>query len=426
MHTIDQKIHQYLNTYRASFPLSGNLLIAQKGQIIHHSSRGMADHSFEIENGPETRFPIASLTKAFTAAAILILCEEGKLSLDDNAGDFLPEGLSFKDNIPVHQLLTHSAGLPDYQLNKGEMLHEVFARRMGSDEFCHRFLRHPLIAAPGKEFHYSNPGYYLLGMIIEAVSEMPFGHFLQQKIFDPAGMEHTGVDDPETIIPFRAQGYRWRGNHLGRAVYTDARNFYPQGGLYSTTADLFRWIEALKSGKIISAESLALMLEKHVPIDTDREIFYGYGIHTLKRNGRNAAGHGGSHWGYRSHLEWYPEEDILAIMLSNYEFQDTAKIVDSAVKATFDLTFESPQKAPRAKVSQDTLKKYDGKYQNGNFVITVKIGQKNCWIEMEGEENEIYPISESVFAHQYLDQTYQITSDEKGELSLWGCKKVDP
>jgi CubicO group peptidase (beta-lactamase class C family) len=385
----------------------------------------MADHGFQIPNTLETRFPIASLTKAFTAAAIMILSEAGKLDLEDNAGDFLPEGLVFKKPVPIHQVLSHSAGLPDYQLKNGEILHEVFARRMGSDEFCHRFLKHPLVAPSGEKFHYSNPGYYLLGMIIEAVAEMPFGEFLRRNIFDRAGMEDTGVDDPEKIILRRAQGYRWRGNELGRAAFTDARNFYPQGGLYSTTTDLLCWMNALKSGKILSRDSFQKMMSQQIVVNAEKEIFYGYGMHALQRNGRKAIGHGGSHWGYRSHWEWYPEEDLLAVMLSNYEFQDTAKIADHAIKAALGLTFQDPKKPTRAKISQDALKKYDGKYQSGNFVLKVKIGIEESWLDIEGEENEIYPIGDGLFAHQYLDEQYQILTDEKGGMSLWGCKKVD-
>lgn len=320
-------IKQYFDQYLNSRPISGVFLMAEGDQVLFSGAWGMADQAQKIPNTLHTKFPVASLSKAITCMAILRLAENNHVSLHKPVNIYLPSFAQIRSDITLHHLMSHSSGLPDYQIGDEENLHEYFAVQRTSRELCRKFLNHPQVGEPGEKFHYSNPGYYLLGLVVEEVSGQSFEAFCQSMIFDPLKMRSTCMDDPAAMIPDRARPYEWVEGKYREAPCTDARNFYPQGGVVSTVNDLFVWGRSLVEEGLINRELQEKMFGKYACCSLERDIWYGYGWHILSMNNRKLIGHAGSHWGYCSHMEWYPDEELMVISLSNDSFQDVSKLV---------------------------------------------------------------------------------------------------
>jgi CubicO group peptidase (beta-lactamase class C family) len=296
---------------------SGALLIAEGNEIRLSVGYGWANIEQEANNTPQTRFYIGSLTKQITAAAVLILHNRGEFELSDSACDYIPDCPDHWDEITVHQLLTHTSGLPE--------IASVYADRnlrdveYSIDEVVRWFMETPLDFPPGDHFAYSNTGYLVLGYLIEEVSGQSYDAFLQQEIFDPLGMNDSGYLRDESNL---ATGYRWYGQTAGWVNETLASS---AGGLYSTAEDLFRWVRGIQNGTIIPQALFDQMLTTQVTFDDYafapqyENLGYGYAWFTGTRFDQNVAGHGGSYEGFRALIEYYPDEDVTIIVLTNLE-----------------------------------------------------------------------------------------------------------
>jgi CubicO group peptidase (beta-lactamase class C family) len=216
--------------------LTGSVLIARGGQVLLSRGYGLADEASQAANTPETRFRIGSNTKQFTAAAILLLQEHGKLSVQDTVCKYIPDCPEAWRPMTLHHLLTHTSGIPDYINSPG------FPALIGTpatpEELIARFRNWPLLFAPGTRWSYSNSGYTLLGYVIERVSGESYAQFLQDNIFGPLGMTNTSSDSNTPQPPAHATGYLSAGV---QPVYLDMSEFYAAGALASTVEDMLRW-----------------------------------------------------------------------------------------------------------------------------------------------------------------------------------------
>jgi CubicO group peptidase (beta-lactamase class C family) len=208
----------------------GSALVAEDGKIIFSKSYGMADLEWKVPNSPTTRFNIASMTKQFTAASILLLEDRGKLKTDDLVKKYLPEAPASWDKLTIYHLLTHTSGIREdavkYEPGTPDKL--VFNNR-------------PLNFQPGDQWAYTNLGYIVLGYLLERISGQTFEEFVQENIFKPLGMNDSGLMSFVSIIPRRASGY-WPGNNgIENADRPDARMGFSSGSLYSSSEDLLRW-----------------------------------------------------------------------------------------------------------------------------------------------------------------------------------------
>jgi len=306
----------YITAEAAHHFFRGTVLVGINGKIAFEKAYGMGDEEWGAHNTLNTRFRIASLSKQFTAACILLLQERGRLNVHDPISRYLSGLPAMWQAITIHQLLTHTSGIPNYtnspdiaKLNRtGATPQQMIA--LVADK--------PLDFKPGTNLSYSNTGYILLGMIIEKTSGQPYANFLKSNIFEPLGMEHSGYDGASDIIKERASGYQIIDGHLANADFIDMSIPFSAGGIYSTVEDMYRWNEALtEDGKLLSVESLKQMFTEY-PEAAHEGPHYGYGVVISRlKFAKLLYYHGGGVEGFSSSIQRYPRERVCIVVLSN-------------------------------------------------------------------------------------------------------------
>jgi CubicO group peptidase (beta-lactamase class C family) len=309
-----QVMDAYLRELSQAGVFSGAVLVASRGQVLLRAGYGLADASHALPNTPETRFRLGSITKQFTAMGILILQTRGALNVDDPACHYLSDCPPAWEPITIHQLLTHTSGIPNYTGTPAFAAQEPFPAT--PEEIIAPLRSRALRFAPGEGYRYSNANYVLLGMIIERVSGASYEDFLRETIFAPLGMRDTGLERARAIIPGRAVGYE---NPTTEATYLDLSNLFAAGALYSTVDDLYRWDLALAGDRLIPAELRERMF---TPV---RET-YAYGWRITRPFDRLMVGHTGHVSGARTYIARYPDDDAVIIVLSNFESADVTTI----------------------------------------------------------------------------------------------------
>lgn len=321
------QIDALLRDYQEKGEFNGSALVAENGQVILEKGYGLANMEWDIPNGPDTKHRLGSVTKQFTAMLVLQLAAAGKLTLEDTISDHLP--YYRKDTgsrVTLHHLLTHTSGVPNY--TAGEFFRNGRYREPHPvEEFVKLACSDDLEFEPGSKFSYSNSGYYILGAILEAATGKTYENLLKEKIFDPLGMQDTGYDHHETVLPHRAAGYAKQGESYVNARYLDMSNPFAAGALYSTVQDLYKWDQALYTDRLLPAEWRAKMF---TPFRGNYA--YGWGVRQEKigegENGatRTVVGHGGGIFGFNTRITRYVEDRHLIVLLSNVSSPKLAEI----------------------------------------------------------------------------------------------------
>jgi CubicO group peptidase (beta-lactamase class C family) len=307
-----ERLDAYLTELAQSGRFMGTVLIADSGEVILNEGYGSADISAGIENRPQTQLRIGSITKQFTAAAVLRLQELGKLQVSDPISVYLPD-FPGGESITIHQLLTHTAGVPNY--TRRPDLEQVIQTPIALDDLVAQIAGQPLEFSPGRQFAYSDSGYVILTKIIEVAASQPYESVVKSLFFDQAGMSRSGYDflAPDLIEP--AVGYQLTPGGPRQAVNTDSSWPSGAGALYSTTEDLYRWDRALKGNQLLQDPSLEAMFTPW--IDTGQGFAYGYGWEIGQVAGHPAQTHAGTVPGFASFIARFPEDDAAVIILSN-------------------------------------------------------------------------------------------------------------
>ena len=250
---ISAKADQFVSAFVKQNRFSGVVLVANHGKPIFEKAYGMANNEWGVPNTMDTRFRLGSVTKQFTAAGILKLEEMGKLKVSDKACDYLPACPEIWKPVSIHQLLTHTSGIPSFTDIPGYTKVKAFPSRY--DEQVKLVWEMKMDFDPGTRFQYSNTGYVILGKIIDRAGGMPWEDFLRKEIFLPAGMNNTMHDSHSDLILKRAAGYRSNGGPPVNASYIDMRIPGAAGALVSTAGDLHKWDRALASAKVLTEAS---------------------------------------------------------------------------------------------------------------------------------------------------------------------------
>jgi CubicO group peptidase (beta-lactamase class C family) len=350
---VGAKLNELLTRYEM-YGFSGTVLAAKDGKIILNRGYGLANRERNLSNGVETVFAIGSLTKQFTAAAILQLEAQGKLNTRDAASKYLGEFPQDKAGITLHHLLTHTSGL----ISDGAKEKLPLERR---DEYIEAVKRTKLRSAPGEKFSYSNVGYNLLAAVVEKVSGVPFEDYLEQKLFKPAGMKNTGfVGRRQWKEAVLAIGYEPAA--VGAGSVSRAETPQPSkwddlgaGGILTTTGDLYRWCRALEGTSILAAESKKKL---YTPFLSD----YAYGWEVKKtKQGTPAIQHAGDVLGQQSWLAFFPEEKLIIITLINNRMRWRTLLATTLVSAAFGQPYEIPP--PLLAMETEALRRYSGRYE---------------------------------------------------------------
>jgi CubicO group peptidase (beta-lactamase class C family) len=324
------KIDKSLNSLTEREAFTGTVLVARNGEVLFSQGYGLADRDKNLLNTPQTKYRLGSITKQFTAMAILMLQAQDKLNVQDPICGYISDCPTTWQDITIHHLLTHTSGIPnftdfrDYQATK--------ATPSPPEQTIARFKDKPLDFLPGEGWSYSNSGYIVLGYIIEQASGQSYEMFLQQSIFDPLEMKNTGYDHNDGSL---ATGYTGTSGRWRKAEYIDMTIPYAAGGLYSTVEDLYRCDQALYTEQLVSMDMLDLMFTPHAEMPGSG-LSYGYGWGVGEMNNHQAVSHGGGIEGFATEIRRYIENKVTITILSNRDTTVVGRAADLIARAVFE------------------------------------------------------------------------------------------
>ncbi len=407
---IESKVDEYIDAYMKMGMFSGSILIAQNGKILISKGYGMANYEHDVPNTPQTKFRIASMTKQFTAAAIMQLQEKGLLSVNDPIIKYIPDYPETGKEITIHHLLTHTSGIPNFtslpEYEKTMMLPSPVEKSI------ELFKYKPLEFAPGERFKYCNSGYLVLGYIIEKISGKSYEEYMQENIFQPLNMKDTGCDQHSTVLKHRAAGYALTEDGLVNASYIDITVPHAGGALYSTVEDLYKWDRALYTEKLVKKSSLEKMF-------TPFKGYYGYGWVITSLFNRRRINHEGGINGFNSDISRYIDDDVFITVLSNTEGAKIIKISKDIAAIVFGEKYEFPKKRKIIKVDPKIFDAYVGDYEASpqlHFVITKE--DDHLYAQVTGRPIvRLYPKSETQFFIMIVDAQITFVKNEKGEVT---------
>lgn len=304
-----QAVDAMMERYAGDAP-GASMLVLRDGVPLLRKSYGFADREQRIAATPATNYRLASITKQFTAAAIMLLVEDGRLTLDDSARRWLPSLPTMADSITLRHLLTHSSGLIDYE----DVMPAEFTGQLHDADVLRLLETQDKTYFPhGTGYRYSNSGYALLALIVEKASGQAFSDFLRLRIFQPLGMAHTlAFVEAGPAIADRAYGYSESADGWIRTDQSTTSAVLGDGGIYSSIDDLAKWDAALYDGRLLSDESRKAMFAPHVVTDQP-DIRYGFGW----RITGETLWHSGESIGFRNVIVRYPQRRLTVIVLSN-------------------------------------------------------------------------------------------------------------
>ncbi|NCT76691.1 MAG: beta-lactamase family protein [Chitinophagaceae bacterium] len=298
-------------------------LVAQRGKPVYQRATGKANLELNIDLNTSNVFQLGSVTKQFTAIAILMLEEQGKLSVTDRLTKYIPD-YPAGDSITIHHLLTHTSGIKDF--TKMKEIRDIAQKEMTPEMMVNFFKNEPVDFKPGEKFEYNNSGYVLLGYIIERVSGEPYENFIEQHIFKKAGMTDSRYASDRELIRNRADGYHKKEQGFVNKTVISYSVPFSSGALMSTTADMLKWQNALNQHVLLKAENSSKAFRKY-SLNNGEEFTYGYGWHIKDINGIVSREHGGSIFGFKSMAVYIPSQDIYVIGLSNCECNSPTQLV---------------------------------------------------------------------------------------------------
>jgi len=342
-----EKINALMNLHNQYAQFNGSVLVVENGEVIYKKGLGLSNMEWNIPNQPNTKHRLGSITKQFTSMLILQLVEQGKISLDAKVSDYLPDYPKKTGNkITIHHLLTHSSGIPEF-LMIPNFRKEKSRNSYSPTEFISFFADSPLQFSPGKEFSYSNSGYFLLGVIIEKVTGKPYEQVLQENIFTPLKMDNTGYDHHSLVLKNRASGYTKNGNEYRNAAFIDMSIPYAAGSLFSTTEDLYLWDQALYTNQLLSEKTKALLFTPYV---SAWDGGYGYGWHISKKTigektDVKVISHTGGINGFSTFISRMPDQKNLIVLLNNVGGTELTNIGISLINILYNAPYEMPKKS---------------------------------------------------------------------------------
>lgn len=391
---------ELVQTYADAQMFMGSVLVAQHGKVLFSKSYGWADAEWKIANSSTTKFQIASVTKQFTAASVLLLEERGKLKTEDPVKKYLPDAPAAWEKITIYNLLTMTSGIAG---NAAKYEPGPPGKLVFHDE--------PLDFQPGEKWDYTNLGYMVLGYLVEKVSGQSYPDFLEQNIFKPLGMNDSGVNSNAAIIPHRATGY-WPGadgmENAERPEFTGAG--LASGGIFSTTEDLLRWEQGLFGGKLLTPASLHKMT---TPFKHD----YACGLYARQVSGHVLFDYDGNNIGFNAQVAYYPEDELAVIVLANLNGYVTGRMNSSLAALMHGETVAFTPPPREIPLSKDVLARYVGTYEfpdDDRLVLTIA---GSHLMAQFGATFPLFAESETKFFSKGWDLQFEFSKNEKGEFT---------
>ena len=393
--SLESKIDKILTDQFKSNESGVSALVAKDGKIIYRKAFGKANLELDVNMTPDNVFEIGSITKQFTAVGILMLLEEGKLTLEDDITKFIPDYPTNGKKISVHHLLTHTSGIKSYTGMR------KFGKVMTLDKsplkFIDFFKNEPMDFDPGEKYKYNNSGYFILGYIIEKVSGLSYQKFIKERIFDKIGMKNSYYGSHTTLIKNRASGYSKRNGEFSNAQYISLTLPYAAGSIMSNVDDMLKWQTAITTDVFVKEATIDKAF-KNYKLNNGEKINYGYGWSLNEINDVPTIEHGGAIPGYLSMGVFIPSDNVYVIVFSNCGCKSPT---NTALKIA-SLTMSKPMfnKSNSITLSQEQLKKWVGTYQFKNDVVRyISLKDNQLFSKREGNSyaSEIYPTSANTF-----------------------------
>lgn len=407
--TISEKVDVLLNAYQKLYKLNGSVLVV-KGSEILNKGYGYKDATTKELNSNHTIFQIGSVTKQFTATLILKLNEQKKLSLQDKLSKYF---LQFPnaEKISIEQLLTHTSGLFNYT-NDEKFMENNSALPLSIDQFITFQKEKPLDFEPGEKYSYSNSGYMFLGYIIEKVSGMSYEKYLQQQIFTPLKMQHSGYNYINLKNENKSEPYgKVVTGEFIKAELVHPSFSYSAGTIYSTTANLFKWAQSLTNNSIITKQS-------YTNATTARKSNYGFGLVIDSIYNKKRIHHSGGINGYSSYLLTIPEDSVYIVVLNNVETTNAGKIGQEVLKVLYNQSFTLPEEKVEIKLPLETLQLYVGEYELApTFKIVITLENEMLRAQATGQPQfEIYPLKENRFFVKAVEAEIEFVKNADGKI----------
>ncbi len=402
---IDQIIHQEIDLHGPGVAVA----VVKDGQLVHSAGYGMANLEWDCPIRPDTVFRLASVTKQFTATAIMLLERQGKLRLDDPITTYLPDYPTHHKTITITHLLNHTSGIQSYT-GLAHFLADISKKDMVPDELLPYFKDLPLEFEPGTRFVYNNSGYHLLGLLIEKIAGMSYEQFIQQYIFQPLEMNHSYYMHNEIIIPRRATGYAKTKDGYRQAEYLNMMIPYAAGSLGSTVEDLVRWDAALREERLLDKATQERMYTPTRLADGQMEE-YGFGFRVTSYVGHRFVGHGGGIPGFHTFIARFIDDQTMIAVLANAPEINVEKLTRQIARHIFAIP-----SVPRVPVMLSTamLAKAVGTYR-AEEGFSIEIARDEDMLVLRGPlEDSLLPISETVYFTTQDDEFEVHFDDEQG------------
>ncbi|WP_188439247.1 serine hydrolase [Planktosalinus lacus] len=411
--SIEQQIDAlFTEAYPADKP-GATVLIAKDDKVIYRKAFGMANLELNVPMKPESVLELASITKQFTSVAILMLMEQGKLSLEDPLSKFIadyPRG----NQITIHHLLNHTSGIKSYT-DVAEFM-KLARTDMTPLEIINSFKDLPMEFEPGERYAYNNSGYILLGYIIEQVSDMSYEEYIQKNIFDELGMNNSYYGSRSRIIPNRASGYQPSGESHRNAEYLSMTIPYAAGSLMSTVDDMFLWSKAIHHNTLISEKSKQLAFTNNT-LNDGKPTYYGYGWGVNELAGFTSIEHTGGIFGFTTSGIYVPEKNIYSIVLSNDNGNGPEPY---NLKATAIVLGKPLVEKPAVTLTEEQLQKWTGAYQFEEVVRFITYNDGALYSTREGGQPfKLIPLSENSFQFEDSFTTYDFSMENGKKVSLF-------
>jgi CubicO group peptidase (beta-lactamase class C family) len=405
---LNEEIDALMNAkYKANEP-GAAALITKGGKPIYRKAFGMASLENNVSMTPEHIFEIGSITKQFTAVSILMLLEQGKLSLNDPVTKYIENYPMHGYTITVHHLLTHTSGIKSY--TDMERWIKISRNDLSPLEMINMFKNEPMDFAPGEKYLYNNSGYFMLGYIIEKASGIPYPDFLEKNIFEPLGMKNSFYGSHSKIIKNRALGYSKEENYKN-AEYLSLTQPYAAGSIMSNVDDLLIWNQAIQSNRLVKKETIQKAFTNY-KLNSGKFLNYGYGWGLDEINGSGTIEHSGGIFGYSTNAIYLPKEDIFVAVFSNCDCGSPDEI--STRIAALAIGKPYPESIAKVKLDDAYAKSLMGVYDfedGATRIITFEDGQLFSQ-RTGGEKFKIFAQDKSNFSYDASLVSIQFVIDK--------------
>jgi CubicO group peptidase (beta-lactamase class C family) len=417
---IEAKLDEVFKPWDKKDAPGGVVSVSVKGKLVYEKAFGMANLESNVPNTVETVFDVGSISKQFTAACVMLLQDDGKLDIDDEASKYLTEFPVLRDNkITVRQLMAHTSGLRDYM---SLMVFKSGKFAFEDDEVVEALKgQSTLNFPPGMAWDYSNTGFYFLKKLVEKVSGKSLAEFAKERLFTPLGMGHTQfLDDHSLLIPGRAFGYMNGGEGKGYRAGITMIAADGAGGLWTTLADMHKWTQNWKKNKLGNDPQMFAKMQTKQKLVLGTDTVYGLGFFIDDYKGVARIQHGGDFVGFHAQVNWFPEQDVVVATFSNDGTQNAKGFNDKTVDVVLaDVIKPGPgDNKTEITLSEQVLDEYVGRYDISTVIIEFKRDGSKLMAQVTGQpEFEVFATEKDHFFWKVVEARLEFARDEGGNVT---------